>query len=133
MKYNIPGVFTSVIDRSYVQPLLVEGRSVFIAGFSKFGEDKFYEFGDASTMEFTLGALDVDRYGLGLMYGLGALTKTRNVIFKRLMPMDAAHSNLIFMSDQTTRTEPDIIDSSIIENDLIADKFIEKIYAKTNL
>ncbi len=121
MRYNIPGVFTSVIDRSYIQPLLVEGRSVFIAGFSKFGEDKFYEFGDAETMEFTLGALDIEKYGLGLMYGVGALTKTRNVIFKRLMPTDSTYANLIFMSDGTTRTRPETIDDRVIMAELDLD------------
>ena len=59
MLYNIPGVYTTVIDRSYIQPLLVEGRSVFIAGFSKYGEDKFYNFADADTMEFVLGDIDI--------------------------------------------------------------------------
>jgi hypothetical protein len=126
MIYDIPGVFTSVIDRSYVQPLITEGRSILIAGFSKFGEDKFYQFGDASTMEFVLGALDVERYGLGLMYGLGALTKTRHVIFKRLMPADANFANLIFMSDGTTRTKEDLIDPQLLKNAIDLDPGINK-------
>jgi hypothetical protein len=127
MLYNIPAVFTSVIDKSYIQPLLVEGRSVLIAGFSKYGEDKFYEFGDAETMTFTLGELDIDKYGLGLMYGLGALTNTRNVIFKRLMPEDAKVANVIFMSDGTTRTDPDIIDSSYLETKIDQDPGISPV------
>ncbi len=121
MTYNIPGVFTSVIDRSYIQPLIVEGRSVLIAGFSKFGEDKFYEFADADSMKFTLGDMDIKRYGIGLMYGLDALTKTRNVIFKRLMPSDATFANLIFKSDGATETWPDIIDPRVIVSKLNAD------------
>ncbi len=118
MTYNIPGVFTSVIDRSYIQPAIVEGRSVFIAGFSKFGEDKFYEFGDADTMKFTLGEMDIKRYGQGLMYGLGALTKTRNVIFKRLLPEDATYSNLVFRTDGEVETRSNIVDSNALKREI---------------
>jgi hypothetical protein len=126
MTYNIPGVFTSVIDRSYIQPLVVEGRSVLIAGFSKFGEDKFYNFADANTMKFTLGDMDIKRFGLGLMYGLDALTKTRNVIFKRLMPADATFANLLFKTDGTTETWPDVIDPDTIRSFLDADEGVEE-------
>jgi len=115
MKYNIPGVFTSVIDQSYIRPLTIEGRSVLIAGFSKYGEDKFYEFGDAETMKFILGEMDIKKYGLGLMYGLGALTKTRNVLFKRLMPSDAEIANLEFMSDGTTESMENLIDHQVLK------------------
>jgi len=121
MLYNIPGVFTRVIDKSYIQPLLVEGRSVFIAGFSKFGEDKFYEFGDAETMKFTLGDLDIKRYGLGMMYGLGALSTTRHVIFKRLMPDDADVANLEFMSDGSTESITPLIDSNFLKHQIDQD------------
>ncbi len=126
MIYDIPGVFTSVIDRSYVQPLITEGRSILIAGFSKFGEDKFYQFGDTATMEFVLGTMDVERYGLGLMYGLGALTKTRHVIFKRLMPSDAAYANLIYMSDGTTRTKEDLNEPNFLKGLIDADQGVSK-------
>ncbi len=118
MTYNIPGVFTSVIDRSYIQPAIIEGRSVLIAGFSKYGEDKFYEFGDADTMKFTLGEMDIKRYGQGLMYGLGALTKTRNVIFKRLLPEDAKFANLMFRTDGETETRANIIDANALKREL---------------
>jgi len=121
MTYNIPGVFTSVIDRSYIQPLIVEGRSVLIAGFSKYGEDKFYNFADAETMEFTLGEMDIRRYGKGLMYGLGALTKTRNVIFKRLMPDDATYANLIYKTDGTTETKPNLVDPEVLKAEIDQD------------
>jgi len=121
MTYNIPGVFTSVIDRSYVQPLIVEGRSVLIAGFSKYGEDKFYNFADADTMRFTLGDIDIKRYGLGLLYGLDSLTKTRNMIFKRLMPSDALYANLLFKSDGTTVTETQISDPAEVRAIIDAD------------
>jgi len=121
MTYNIPGVFTSVIDRSYVQPLIVEGRSVLIAGFSKYGEDKFYEFADADTMKFSLGDMDIKRYGFGLMYGLDSLTKTRNVIFKRLLPDDATFANLEYKTDGTTETWPDIINTDTIKAFMDAD------------
>lgn len=117
--YNIPGVFTSVIDRSYVQPLVVEGRSVLIAGFSKYGEDKFYNFADAETMKFTLGDIDVKRYGLGLMYGLDSLVKTRNLIFKRLMPSDATYANLLFKTDGTTETWAELNGSPITDPEVI--------------
>lgn len=121
MTYNIPGVFTSVIDRSYIQPLVVEGRSVLIAGFSKYGEDKFYNFADADTMKFTLGDMDIKRYGLGLMYGLDSLTTTRNLIFKRLVPSDATFANLWFKTDYTTETRSDIIDPDTIRAEIDAD------------
>ncbi len=115
MTYNIPGVFTSVIDKSYIQPAIVEGRSVLIAGFSKYGEDKFYNFADADTMKFTLGDMDIKRYGLGLMYGLDTLTKTRNLIFKRLMPQDAKFANLLFKTDYSTETLTNIVDTDVIK------------------
>jgi hypothetical protein len=119
--YNIPGVFTSVIDRTYVQPSVVEGRSVLIAGFSKYGEDKFYNFSDAETMKFTLGDIDVKRYGLGLIYGLDSLTKTRNMIFKRLMPADAAYANLLFKTDGTTETWTELNNSPITDSQVVKD------------
>jgi len=122
MTYNIPGVFTSVIDRSYVQPMIVEGRSVLIAGFSKYGEDKFYNFADADTMKFTLGDIDIKRYGLGLMYGIDTLTKTRNLIFKRLMPSDALFANLLFKTDNSTVTRDNIIDPDTIKAEIDADE-----------
>ena len=126
MTYNIPGIFTSVIDKSYIQPLVVEGRSVLIAGFSKYGEDKFYNFADADTMEFTLGEMDVKRYGRGLMYGLGALTKTRNVIFKRLMPDDAMFANLVYKTDGTTESYDNIIDPDYLKAKIDADQGVVK-------
>lgn len=96
MTYNIPGIFTSVTDRSYAQPILLGGRSVLIAGFSKYGSEEFHEFADVDTMKNTLGNLDIKKYGLGQFYALGALTRTRSVIFKRLLPDDATYANLIF-------------------------------------
>ena len=63
MIYDIPGIFTSVADRSYAQEITLGGRSVLIAGFSKYGEEDFHFFSDIEKMKFTLGELDI-KYSL---------------------------------------------------------------------
>lgn len=101
MIYDIPGIFTSVNDRTYIQPVLVGGRSVLIVGFSRFGEeDKFHEISDSTSLKQILGSMDIKKYGMSQFYANGALTKTRSVIFKRLLPDDASYANVVFNDNE---------------------------------
>lgn len=122
---NIPGVYTSIIDRTFTQPITIGGRSVLIAGFSKYGnagDNDFYTFSDITDMEYNLGKIDLKKYGKGLFYATGALSRTQNVIFKRLVPSDAKYSNIFFKVNGEVESKVDVIDpEASIVNTLLND------------
>jgi len=124
MVYDIPGITTSVADRSYPTATELGGRSVLIAGFSKFGEEDFHEYSDPEKMKFSLGEIDLKKYGLGLFFAYGALSKTRNVIFRRLLPQDATFANLVF-KDQGDGVSVKSI-SSVIQKDAFYETQLNK-------
>ena len=93
--YDIPGITTSVVDYSIVTRGIAGGRTPLIAGPSKFGDDtEIMEFNDQETVKYLTGGPNYQKYGLALHYVLGALTATGKVLFKRLVPSDAAYANV---------------------------------------
>lgn len=92
--YNIPGITTSVIDYSNVQKQLLGGRSVLIAGFSKFGSEEIMNVADADELKYKTGGANYTKYGPAINYVISALSVTSNVYFKRLIPSDATYANI---------------------------------------
>ena len=94
-KYDIPGITTSVVDYSIITRGIAGGRTPLIAGPSKFGDDtEIMEFNDPKTIKYLTGGPNYQKYGLALHYVSGALTVTGKVLFKRLVPSDAAYANI---------------------------------------
>jgi len=92
--YNIPGITTSVIDYSNIQTMLLGGRSILVAGPSKFGNEEVMNIADAQELIYKTGGANYVKYGPAINFLLGALTVTSNVYFKRLVASDATFANI---------------------------------------
>jgi len=97
--YNIPGITTSLIDNSYLATNVASGRSVLIAGFSKYGTEDLFMFNDVKQVTAKLGLENIKKFGLGIKYVKGALTRTNKVLWKRLVANDATYANVILTED----------------------------------
>jgi len=116
--YNIPGITTSVIDYSVVKPVLKGGRTPLIIGPSKFGDDEnLMEFSNADDLKYFTGGANYNKYGLSLIYALGALTVTGSILFKRLTASDSRYANISILKNNNN----DIISGS--KNDSIDKKY----------
>lgn len=113
--YNIPGITTSVIDQSYKTPQVSSGRTVLLAGFSKYGDETILEFSNPDDVEKVLGTVNYRKYGLGMKYLLGALTRTNKVLYKRLLPDDATYANVGLDANNNIINVPDIIDKKALD------------------
>jgi len=130
--YNIPGVTTSLVDRSHTTKKVTSGRSVLIAGFCKYGSDEIIEFSDSDEIAGVLGLQNLKKYGLGVKYLKGALTQTSKVLWKRLIATDASFANSVLTSDftfnRTATTDINVLRSNNLKID---DKeTIIKLFAK---
>lgn len=97
---NIPSVTTSVIDQTSTEVSLVGGRVPFIPLFSKFGKG-FRYCTTPKELKFYHGAIDVNRYGLGMEYANDAFQYTNSVLTYRLISPDAAFANYCISVDKT--------------------------------
>ena len=130
--YNIPGITTSLIDNSYLAKSISSGRSVLIAGFSKYGTEDLFLFNDIETVNAKLGLENIKKFGLGVKYVKGALTQTNKVYWKRLVSPAATYANNVLADDynfySTTTTDKNILkDDNLKISDLTT---ILKIFAK---
>ena len=112
--YNIPGITTSVIDQSYIVPKTGYGRTVLLAGFSKYGSEDFMEITDIEGLDDILGKPNYRMYGLGLKYLKGSLAYGAKVLWKRLLPDDATFANSGIDKDNRIVSMSDVIDTKII-------------------
>jgi len=112
--YNIPGITTSVLDITHTTASTSSGRSVLISGLSKYGEEDLMEFSDATIVDSTLGTANYKKYGLGMKYLKGALTRTNKVYFKRLLPDDATFSNVSISENNEIITQENLIDTGAL-------------------
>jgi len=89
---DIPGISTSIIDRSTMEKNIKGLRTILLPGFFKYGKEDFVEFNDFDSFKYSLGDVDIKKYGNGYLYGEAA-SSTDNVIAYRLLPSDATYSN----------------------------------------
>ncbi len=97
---KIPGVTTSVIDQTSTEVSLIGGRVPFIALFSKYGKG-FRYCTTPKELKYYHGAIDVNKYGLGMEYAADAFQYTNKVLTYRLVSPDAAYSNYCISVDKT--------------------------------
>jgi len=124
--YNIPGITTSVLDLTHTTATTSSGRSVLLAGLSKYGTEELMEFSDALDVDLILGQENHKKYGLGIKYLKGALTRTNKAYFKRLLPDDATFSNVSISNAFDINTKEGVIDT----NTLVLDDNMFDITAK---
>lgn len=115
--YNIPGITTSVLDLTHTTATTSSGRSVLIAGLSKYGTEELLEFSNAVDVDLFLGKENHKKYGLGIKYLKGALTRTNKAYFKRLLPDDATFSNVSISNTFNIITKPGVIDTNTLKQD----------------
>lgn len=115
--YNIPGITTSVLDLTHTTATTSSGRSVLLAGLSKYGTEELMEFGDALDVDLVLGKENHKKYGLGIKYLKGALTRTNKAYFKRLLPDDATYSNVSISNTFGITTKANVIDTETLKID----------------
>jgi hypothetical protein len=117
---QIPGVSTSVIDRSSTEVSLKGGRVPYLVGFSKFGNGTRY-YTTPKELEYYLGKVDTNKYGLAMEYAKDAFMVTDKVMFTRLVSPLAAYSNYCISIDALKR-EPapynQIIDEALSNTDI---------------
>jgi len=130
--YNIPGITTSLIDNSYLKTNTFSGRSVLVAGFSKYGSEEITSFSDIEVVKAKLGLENIKKFGLGVKYVKGALTKTNKVLWKRLVSPSATYANNILGEDlkfyNISTTDKKILTDSNLDIDGIKSAVI--LYAK---
>ncbi len=115
--YNIPGITTSVLDLTHTTATISSGRSVLLAGLSKYGTEELMEFSDALDVDLVLGKENHKKYGLGIKYLKGALTRTNKAYFKRLLPDDATFSNVSISNTFDINTKEGVIDTRTLTLD----------------
>lgn len=97
---KIPGVTTSVIDKTSSEVSLVGGRVPFIALFSKYGKG-FRYCTTPKELKYYHGAIDVNKYGLGMEFAADAFQYTGKVLTYRLVSPDATYANYCISVDKS--------------------------------
>ncbi len=90
---NIPGISTSIIDRTSIEKTINNNRVVLLAGFFRYGKEGFNRIdGGVPEFEEVLGKMDLKKYGNAHLYGTMS-AKSSKVIAVRLLPADATFAN----------------------------------------
>lgn len=97
---TIPGITTSVIDQTTTEQSLAGGRVPFIPLFAKYGKG-FNWSTTTSELKYIHGAIDTNRYGLGLEYANDSFQFTNKVLTYCLKSPDATYANYCVSIDKT--------------------------------
>ena len=89
---NIPGVTTSVVDRTEIEVVINNDRSILLPIFSKYGKEGFMTSIGKSKFAYNHGRMDLKKYGIAYLFGEKASQKNR-VLSYRLLPDDATYAN----------------------------------------
>ena len=100
---NIPGVTTSVVDKTSIAIVVNNNRTVLLPGFFKYGKEGFTLSVGTDQFEYNHGSMDLKKYGIAYLYGLAA-AKNNRVITYRLLPDDATYANYCLLADGTYDT-----------------------------
>jgi hypothetical protein len=69
---NIPGVTTSVVDKTSIAIVVNNNRTVLLPGFFKYGKEGFTTSIGTDQFEYNHGSMDLKKYGIAYLYGLAA-------------------------------------------------------------
>ena len=100
---NIPGVSTSVVDKTSIAVVVNYNRTILLPMFSKYGKEGFMTSVGTDQFEYNHGSMDLKKYGIAYLYGLAA-AKNNRVISYRLLPDDATYANNCLNLDGTYTT-----------------------------
>lgn len=125
---NIPGINSSVIDRSETTTVIADGRVPLIAGFFKYGEG-FKYFYTPKDLEYYMGGINTFRYGLAMEFAKDAFLQTSKVLTYRVVSPNATYSNY------TLRIKPEGLSQNVYSatSKVIIPDSIENIKTKEDL
>jgi hypothetical protein len=89
---NIPGVSTSVLDRSEIDTPINGNRTVLIPGFFRYGKEGFKLVKGGKLFKHLYGNKNIKKYGKAYMYADAAATTNQALIY-RLVANDATYAN----------------------------------------
>ena len=89
---DIPGISTSVIDKSVTEKKLNNNRTILLPGFFKYGAEGFQLSESVEEFKNRVGELNISKYGKAYLFGKLA-AKTSRVLHYRLLPADATFAN----------------------------------------
>jgi len=93
---NIPAVSTNIVDKSFLEPVFNQGRTVLIPFFSKYGTEEIQNFYGVQEVKYKLGTDSPRRYGQTYKYITGYLgIPNVKIIGKRLCAVNATLSNFL--------------------------------------
>jgi len=101
---NIPGVSTSVIDKTEILKVINHNRTILLPIFSKYGKEGFITSIGVDEFNYNHGRMDLKKYGVAYVYGEAA-AKNNIVLSYRLLPDDATYANNVLKFDGTYGTK----------------------------
>ena len=110
---NIPGVSTSVVDKTSIAPVVNHNRTILLPIFSKYGEEGFMLSVGTKQFEYKHGSMDLKKYGIAYLYGLAAATSNR-VLTYRLVADDATYSNAYWTKTGKIDSKENVITKDMI-------------------
>jgi len=110
---NIPGISTSVVDRSTITKVINNNRTILLPGFFKYGKEGFTTSVGLDEFRYNHGRQDIKKYGIAYLYGELAAKRNR-VITYRLLPGDATYANHYINRDMTHDSKTGVTDKDQI-------------------